>query len=357
MSDRSPRMQGAARTGLGSLAIPFAGLSDGTIAHGYALRPFFTSSTRRWTDAMIARTRRHMAGCTVAVEMALRLDMIARMPDAQEALESLEPGYVWRVLASQPDMMSARLFAQYRIHAGFSLLCGNDGGEAIRLLSEQVADAPDLLDKIAAFSIARMRWNDRAAEDAPMRTDLPAEAMEELVALCGAILAHGLAATDAIAVDQIYHCIDDGCQTMLAHHDEESGVLGAASMLARALRGYQIDDGTMSALAQGDPLLLCAVIGERCDVPIDRVALALIDGDDAMMLALCRAAGIVDEATIVMHMCIGPVRPAVRDDALAAMIDLYETMSADDARRMIAPLRMAASLHEKLARLGHWSAP
>lgn len=301
---------------------------------------------------MVMRTRRQVGGCVAAVDAALRQDMSRRLPQIEPALETLASGHVWSVISQHPELISPALFAQFRLRAAMGLLSGSEDGEAARLLHGLAQDDPTIAGQLATLVTTQARWNDRGVEDAPIVTDLPAVAMEELVSLCCAVLVQALMSSDIAPVDRLLDCANHSCDAILARHDEEAGALGAAAWLARAMDGRMLDDALLCALAQEGQLLLCAILAQRCAAPLDQVGLALVDGRDDVMLALCKVADLPDEAAILLQMYVDPVRPTPRDAALAAMIDRYEAMTVEEARALVAPLALPANLTDKMVLIG-----
>ena len=287
MSDPSPRNDRAVALDLGSLALPLDGSLRRASAHAISLSRFFPAPLPSWSDAMVMRTRRQAGGCVAAVDAALRLAMIRRLPQIEIVLENLPAGHVWTVIAEHPELLSPALFAQFRLRAAMGLLIGRDDGEAGRMMNALAADDPAIAQALAALTAAQLRWSDRGMEDAPVTADLPAVAMEELVSLCCAVLVQALMASDVVPVDQLLDCAQHSCDVILAHHDEEAGALGVAALIARALDGRPLDDALLCALAQERQLLLCALIAQRSAVPVDQVGLALIDGRDCARSRTC----------------------------------------------------------------------
>ena len=104
-------------------------------------------------------------------------------------------------------------------------------------------------------------------------------------------------------------------------------------------------------MASGGTLLLCALIARRCDRPVDAVGLALVDGRETELLALCRLADMPIEAVLAMLGSVGIVRPAPSDTRLQTLAADYGALSADEARARCALLGIDAGLRAAMERL------
>lgn len=350
MSDVSPRIEGGAATGADPLASRSAGLPDDGARRALAFAPFFPAGHPRWSDAMIARTRRHAGGCASSVEMALRIALCERLPALGSILEATGPAIVWRMLEQNPQRMSDALFSHFRLRAGLSLLAAPDGGEGFAAIAAAHPGETTLENRLAGLALSQQRWADRGGEDAPLRADLPAEEIRELASLTAAMLLRAAARSDVEPLDRLADAMNDALQSLLAAHDEESGPLAQAMLVACQI-GDSLDAGTWRLLTSGGAILLCALIARRCRLSVDAVGFALVDGREGELLAMCRLADMPADAVLALLGSVGIVRPAPSDNRLQALAAEYEMLSADEARARCALLGLDADLRAAIGRL------
>lgn len=359
MSEHSP--------GKGDAAAPMGGPLAGAIAAPPGASPrlpdafpnifhaFFPPARSRWSDALVARTRRHIGGCCAAVEMALRMELTARAPLLAPLFDAAaggpEPAIVWRRVQERPDAMGEALLAHMRARAALSLMMQDAPGAPEGLLTLLPEDKRETLR--AACDSARLalgRWADRQAEDAPLRADLSAEAMADLVALAAAALLDTARRPGIEPVLPLARLVEQEAHALIARHDEESGALASIAAAARLLDDA-LPAGAQAGLEELDPWLLCALIGARTGVETTQVVLALVDGRDEDLLALARAADIRAPVALGLLLRVGALRPLPESGALNAMAARFDALGADEARESAAMLALPAPLRAALARL------
>ncbi|MDQ4419985.1 hypothetical protein OOT33_05965 [Sphingobium sp. DEHP117] len=301
------------------------------------LQRCFGGRAMRWSDALIARTRRHIGGCLSSVEMALRLelgaDFDARLPDA----------VCWPRVQADPALIDDALLADMRDRAAIGLMARDpmlaDPAEhpATSPLPQAVADF------VAALALAQSGWADAGPDDLPMRADLPAEAMPDLVWTVGALIADAAPAEDMQAIDQ-------ACVALLTRHDEQHMPFAQAALLAHRLHGVPNDADMLLTLArQRQVLALFAVMADRLGVDLRCLVRHVVEAEEMALFTLCRAAQFPREVAVRLVLGRRSVARGVGDSVLVDYADDYEGMTLKQARAAVAGLSLSAPLRTRLA--------
>lgn len=305
--------------------------------HVLWLQRCFDGRAMRWSDALVTRTRRHIGGCLSSVEMALRLELGAAF-DAQ-----LPDMVCWARVQADPALLSPMLLADMRDRAAIGLMAQDS------MLAEAVADAdaPPPMDEetdlFAALALAQAGWADAGPDDRPMRADLPAEAMPELVWTAGALLADAASAADAGAIDM-------ACTAVLTRHDEQHMPFAQAALLAHRLRTVGDGPVTLLHLARRRHILtLLAMMADRIGVDLPCLVRHVVEGEERALFTLCRAAQFPREVAVRLVLGRRSVARGVDDSVLVDYADDYDGMTLEAARAAVAGLSLSVPLRSKLA--------
>lgn len=297
------------------------------------------------------RTRRHIGGCISALEMALCVGLDQYLPEKTGNLVS--PGHCWRMIDAAPHLLSAELFAHFRMRAAFSLMT-NVAGPLTDTGMPALAgeEDEDVRSAIIGLSLAQARWSEVGAEDQPMRVDLPAEHMEELSWTVGGLLARMLLPMEIVPGMRLIGAIDDVVQQQLSTYDEQTGPIARASLLARSVHAQITMDRLEDLARSGQFLLLAGIIAERTGLDTGVVAQAVVEHDDpAILVALCRVAGLSLQICGLTALALRSVRGDYDDGQIAVLADRFETMPHEEADAFVSSLAVSASLSSMLARL------
>lgn len=329
--------------------------------HMLDLARFFPVEGLHWSDMLVSETRRHLAGCTNAIETALVMDMDAVLPDALPcALSGCGADRIaWSTLQARPQLIGAPLLSHMRLRAGVGLLArgtlemrgdavapaGEDNGWLIDDADEAVAQAA------VALMLAEGRWTAIGGEDMLMRPDLPAEHYAELVWTVAAVLGTAIARTGALGSERAMEAVDAAALRLLARHDERVGALAHAVALARLLRDRADHAQHLGrALAQGRILLFAALAADRARLRMESVLDAMIQQPLAVLAGLCHALGGSSSDFRHLLLRLMPVR-GLGDSALMIAGARFEALTDEEAQAAIAPLRRPEELRIPLAML------
>jgi len=328
----------------------FAG-GRGAVGVARAAQPyarFFPESGRQWSDALVSRTRRHVGGVTGGVERLVRSAL--RQHLAGEVIGMIPDALCWNAIAHHPDRISPALFAHFRTRAGLCLMSDlhwPDDGAPHAIM------APDILAEMESLRPALGAWQAKGDDAAPMPVDLPAEYVQELVWTCCALMADFLVRAEAVPVGTMLQVCDEVGQQVLLSYDEETGPLARAALLARRFRELDLDRLTIQLVQEGEHLLLCAMIADRCGLDVARVAEAIIHGSQPETAhALCRAAGLNGQVCGVILLALRQVRDCPSDEHVGMLVDAYDALPEEVAQERFAGLAMSEGLREAVARVG-----
>lgn len=306
-------------------------------------------------DALIAETRRHLAGCVTAIELALRVSL-DHAGDVARALDSVPDGASWSLLYRQPTLLSPALVGHMRLRAAVTLMLRHgeqaDGDRRIETGVDPVASDPALQQMASALALAEGRWSARGGEGQPMRPDLPAELFSDLtwsVAACLAVEARSHAPEGA---GRMIVAFERSGWALLADHDESVSPLPTAERLVRQL-GDRADDPALIGVAlEGRRFLLFAALAaRRVRMPIVQVIDMLLCGPVDQLAVLCRALGGGDADYRQLLLAMRPVRPVLTDRRVVAEADRYGALTGQDADMAMAALRTPGAFRAKLDHL------
>lgn len=360
MSDLSPEQK---RTGFGwSRVLPSLawGTESAALRHAILRERCFDGDGMRWTDALVARTRRHVGGCISAVEIELRMELSTLFPAGADLAAILPNGYCWKALLASPLALDPTLLSHFRDRAAIGLMQQDSFLEAAAEESEP-ANVPfpsQVADALSTLLLAQAGWGDAGPDDLPMRADLPAEVLPELIWTVGAIFADALIRTGILPEADILILTDRAGADLIARHDEQTTPIALAALLAHRLRSTHIDATQFVYLARNRHIMaLLAILADRTSIDFATLVRAIIEGDEKLLFGLCRAADFPREVAVRLVLGRRSVARGVDDSMLVEYADEYETMPQGSTAAIIAALGVAESLRIKLAqyrdRQGH----
>lgn len=325
------------------------------VRHGADLARLADDAPGRWTDALLAETRIHLAGLMNAVEQALVAGLarepvasISAMPDAGYARQAIERD----IAVLSPDLLRhlrhracvSLLMRQYRLEGRH--------GDRSRLESE-ASDNGRYLDALAGLALAERNWCGPMLLDATMLPDLPAELYHDLVWTVAALLVNGSSAQAAGADPMLTTAIARAAEGLIARHDEGQGAIAQARRCARALNSDQRFAVAPHALAEARLLLFAAIVECEGGIALDEVLEALIGPQDRDRFALLRVMGVDDPGAFQVAEMLGPVTGLAEggDAALVAFVEGYRAFDAEQAMQWLLDRMNPRALADKLALL------
>lgn len=327
---------------VGSRPLLAISASGQPFAHMLDLIQFLPAGAPCWTDAMISETRRHLAGCLIAITADLRRELGA------EAGE-LDALVAWEGVQAHPQLIGVDLLGHMRVRAAVGLIGRQPGTSAEGATAPAGEDLAWLLEdgdseiarQASELARAEQRWTMPGGEWAAMSPDLPAEYFADMAWTVAALVASASGATAAIA---------DATQKIVARHDEGDTPVARAAMMARLMRGRPEEDHFLGqALAQRRMLLFAALAGERTGIAAEAILHALVHAASHRLAGLCHVLG--GSASDYRHLLLQlrPVRAGLDDAMIVALASDYDDMTASQAEAAIAGLRGPADLRAKLA--------
>ncbi len=313
----------------------------------------FEGADTRWTDALIARTRRHAGGCICAVEIELRMEISSLSSVAADAINSLEGGYCWRAVLARPALLDPSLLNHFRDRAAIGLMqqdsflagAGEDSEPA------SVPFTPQVLDALSTIALTQAGWSDSGPDDLPIRADLPAEILPDLVWTVGAILADAMMRTGALPDADVMSLIDRAGAALIARHDEQTTPIAMAALLGHRLRAQEIEAEQFLYLARNRHIMvLLALLAHRTAIEITTLVRAMVEGDERLIFGLCRAADFPREVAVRLVLGRRSVARGVDDSVLVEYADEYELMPQGVAAEVVVALGVAEPLRARLAR-------
>lgn len=350
MSDLSPDPSGRSPGERWPLPSVFEEAGDGALRQFLLLERCFDGPGTRWSDALVTRMRRHIGGCMAAVEMMLRLELEARLPSGSPAVQALPESVGWAAIQRRPALLGPDLTRHFRDRAGISLILQDEppgvaaanGSGAESLFSAAAADTLSML------ALAQAGWNDSNPDTAPMRADLSAEAMEQLVWLQAALIADALGRSGLLEVADLLELADRAARAVLARHDEQSGPFALAALLAHQTRDHMDEERLVWLARHGQMLALIAVMADRVGVECEALVRTIVEGQEQALFRLCRAADFPREVAVRLVLGRRCISRGVEDSELVHYADEYERMTRADAARAVVPLRMNAFFQDRL---------
>lgn len=332
-----------------------AALAALPVDHAVDIAFLFASSLGERSDALLAETRRHLAGCLRSVETALRLSL-GGDPRMAEAIGQLRDPLCWPTLCARPGLIGPALLRHMRMRAATGLILrqsgrGDEGAEGVASSLFDESD-PRLSEATALLAIAEGRWAAIGHEDQPMRPDLPAERFAELLWLAVAILAEALEPAMPPGGRPALAILTEAGHALLARHDEAAGPLAAADRLVSRL-GEEADDPGLRARAIGQRrLLLFAALGaRRLRMEMAAVVDLLLTEPVAHIAAFCTAMGASGVELRHLLLTLQPARPSLTDMAVLAQAERYGDGASEQAEAVMALLRAPPLLRASLEQM------
>ena len=359
MSELPPHLYGRPDDGRWPFSSALLGMR-GTVApaDSLLLERCFGSDAARWSDAMVTRMRRHLGGCVLAAEAALR-DRLSHAGEEGRALAAALPdGLSWRALQRRPGLLGRGLVDHFRDRAAISLMAQ----EELSGIGQEASPAADLFPidiaaDLAVLAQGEQRWADERPDDAPMSLDLPAEELEQLVWTVMALVADTVAPTRSLPVVEMAGLADQAGRAMLADYDEGAAPLVLAALLAHRLRGMGAGEEQLLWLARHRHILaLMGVLADRLGIDIALLVSRIVEGPEYLLFHMCRAADFPREVAVRLMLGRRSIARGVEDSVLVEYADGYDRLSREQAARAVAPLGFARSFREKLSVLRNWPA-
>jgi hypothetical protein len=353
-----PSHDGSTAAGLSPFVA--SGESAPSIEHAIDLALIFSNGWGDRSEALVAETRRHIAGCAHAIETALRLSLGSDIV-LSSALARLPDPLCWPTICAKPNLLEPALLRHMRLRAGVGLILrqsgrANDGSDHVAgpLLE---ADDPALIDMLSLLAMAEGRWATPGSEHQPMRPDLPAEYFADLLWTVVAILARALEPQLLPGATSPLPALTAAGHGLLARHDETLGPLAIADRLASRLGEAAKDPGLASrAIGQRRLPLFAALAGRRLRMDGASVIALLLTEPAAHVAALCAAMGASGVEYRHLLLALQPARPTLTDACIIAASEGYAELDAAGMEGAMNVLSAPAPLRAKLDQLKRASA-
>jgi hypothetical protein len=321
------------------------------LRHRADLALFADDAPPRWTDALLAETRFHLAGTMNAMEMAIRLDMTDR--DLEARLGALGQPYCSLALERQVELLSPELLSHYRLRGALSVIMRERAGRSVGTMDSDLlstfGDGP-FAQTLAALALAEQRWCGPLLLDVPLRPDLPAEHFCDLAWTAAALLIRGVSEGSVADDRAAMHAIIQAVERLIARHDEGSGPFALAQRCARALSEEERMRLAPNALIERRLLFFCALVEAETALPIEEVLSAFIDGGDDARHAILRLLEIDEVVAVHVFEMLAPLTggSSEHDAALARFVEAYRQFGIGEAEnwltRMLVPPALVAKL-------------
>ena len=342
-----------------SLTSRIRGAQEDALRHAVLLDRCFGDRGARWSDALVARARRHVGGAVATVETGLRLELGKRAPLVSGLVDALPQGCAWTTIGRAPALLDPALFGHFRDRAAISLMqqfgpadADAEPGAAVAALPEEVGTM------LAGLRLALAGWADSGPDDAAMRTDLPAEIIADLVWTVAAILADAVSRTGLMSDPAALALLDGAGRAVLARHDEQNGPVGLAALLAHRLRGVPPGQVPLADLARERQVLaLVAIAAERTGCPVGTAMNFVVEASEQRLFTFFRAADFPREAAVRLVLARRCVASGADDATLIGYADAYESLAPEAARAAMAALAVAPPLRQRLALLRDGEGP
>jgi len=319
--------------------------------HAIMLQRCFDGPEMRWSDALIARMRRHLGGCLASVETRMRLEMERLAPALFSGLSALSEPCCWLVVQRQPTLICAPLLDHFRDRAALSLMQQDALHAMPPGAGEEVArPPPEIAELLATIALAQVGWTDSGPDTSPMRADLPAELMAELVWTVAAMLVDGIAANGSLPARQAMTLAERAGIAVLASHDEQNMPFATAALLAHRARAAGIGDAGLLHLARERQILpQLAIVADRAGIELLTLVRKAIEESEQAMFILCRAADFPREVAVRLVLGRRSVVRGVDDSMLVEYADGYQAMTVEAAREAVTALRLPEPLRVRLS--------
>lgn len=331
------------------------GAAEEGLRHAGDLAALTDIGERRWTDALLSETRAHLAGCLNAVELAIGLEMGTSW--LAKPVEALGPNYCRDAIEQHPGILTPLLLGHLRHRAAAALML-RMALSAPAVPIQTLPEAPDTADQAVSEALRALRlsldtWYDPHPVDRPMRADLAAEPLCDLVWTAAALLVDGLAVRMGVDCATASPVVGRAAQAVIARHDEQTGAFARAAFVAAILHdGAEADRQATHAAFHCELLLLAAIGARRSGMTLDLALALLIDGSREERAAFARLLNLSADAYVALLIALGPVRDDAPDSVLLDMADRYPGLTSDTASLALARWRGPEPLVAKLARIG-----
>lgn len=324
------------------------------VRHGADLAQLVDAAPRRWSDALLAETRFHLAGMMNAVELGIGLHVAD--PRVEALIGAIGPGYCRHAIEREPSLISPDLLGHLRRRAAVAMLLRLDdgaGGRAGLPAVGQAAMNERYAEAFMALVIAERRWSAPMLLDAPMRPDLPAEPFHDLAWTVAALLVQACEQRAGAADPDILKAIVQATERLVARHDEGQGALSLARRCARSLTHETRLALAPAALVDARLLLFAALAEGEIGLPLEQLLDAMIDPADEPRHAVLRLMAIDDAVAFRTIALLAPLAGigAGGDAALAAFVEAYRRFDAARAFAWLTRMSSPRALADKLALL------
>ena len=223
---------------------------------------------------------------------------------------------------------------------------------AIEEIEQQHDFTGDIATQLSALAYVQTAWRDSGPDYVAMRTDLPAEAMQDLVWTVAALIAEALMRSDLMPAVELMPLMDRAGAAVLARHDEGSTPFAQASLLALQMRAMDLSEDQLVALARGKHILaLIAIMSDRNSIEFKHMASLVSEASEQMLFNMCRAAGFPREVAVRFVLGRRSIARGVEDAVLVEYADQYEDMPLEEARASIAGFRLDEIFRDRLSLL------
>ena len=320
------------------------------VQHDAQLAGLADAGPRRWSDALLAETRFHLAGMMNAVELALDL----HVDDAEIAalLGELGAGCARGAIEAELGLISPALLAHLRCRAAVSLMLRQNQVPGAQASLAEPEGGAHYLDTLAALSIAEHRWHAPMLLDAPMRPDLPAEHFHDLAWTVTALLIRGCERLGVAQGDPaLMRGFVKATTLLISEHDEGQGGFALAQRCVRALPVEARSRVAAAALSEARLLLFAAIVESETGLAMDDVLGALIGAQDDGRHAVLRLMNIDDASAFQAAEMFGPLIGLTEggDLALAEFIEAYRKFDREQAEYWLIGMASPRALTDKLA--------
>lgn len=341
MSDPSPDAYPAGFGPVRAPSEPVWRTETDALRHAIMLQRCFDGPEMRWSDALIARMRRHLGGCLTSVAMRIRMEIERISP-----VPMLTDAHCWLAVQRRPTLISLPLLDHFRDRAALSLMRQDqlhampaeaDGGDAPM--------PPELVELLATIALAQAGWADAGPDASPMRADLPAELMAEMVWTVAAVLLDALIAGGNLAPARAMAVVEQAGVAVLAGHDEQTMPFAMAALLAHRARALGMGEAGLLGFARGRHILpLLAILADRTGIELLALTRAAVEEHERILFLLCRAAEFPREVAVRLVLGRRCVARGVDDSMLVQFADGYDGMGVEAARDAVAAMRLPEPL-------------
>lgn len=346
MSDPSPDADSADSGPVRSFPLLTRQAGKDALRHAIMLQRCFEGPEMRWSDVLIARTRRHLGGCLTSVEMRIRAEM-ERLGVAPLSTQAR----CWPSVQRQPTLISVPLLDHFRDRAALSLM----QQDMLHALPPGASDAgmalpPEITELLTTLTSSQAEWADAGPDASPMRADLPAELMAELVWTVAAVLVDAVVAGGGLSAPQAMILVERAGTAILANHDEQTMPFAIAALLAHRARAVDMREPGLLHLARDRHILpLLAVLADRTGIELLTLVRMAVDESERILFLLCRAAEFPREVAVRLVLGRRCVARGVDDSMLVQFADGYENMTLETAREAILALRLPEPFRVRLS--------